>query len=144
MLLNVQGRPQAALTELRQLVVRRYMARADATRDIELLSACQMAIFGITLAAPGQTLAGPAYRVMAAVGLSEQGWAALFLLVALLISGGLALDTRWLRIVGMIGAAALFAFLGAMLWQGNPAGTGWGGNAVLCLFALRVLRRMHW
>lgn len=85
-----------------------------------------------------------AYAAFTLFGLSEPAWGVLFLLVALAISGGLATGQRRLRMVGLMGATALFAFVATLLALGNPSGFGWAGNAgyvALCLFALR---RLEW
>ena len=121
-----------------------HRTRSDATREMELLSALQMALWCVVLAWPAATFALPAYSPMRAAGLTETGWAMVFGLVGVAQAAGLALDRKGLRLLGLVGAAGLYGFLAVMLWYGNPIGTGWGGNLVLCWFALRALRRMNW
>ena len=85
-----------------------------------------------------------AYAAFTLFGLSEPACGVVFLVVALAIGGGLAAGWRRLRMLGLMGAAALFAFVATLLALGNPSGFGWAGNAgyvVLCLFALR---RLEW
>ena len=61
-----------------------------------------------------------------------------YLGVALLISAGLVFErVRW-RIVGLISAAGLFAFIGVMFAFGNPAGLGWAGNFGYMVLQLRL------
>jgi hypothetical protein len=78
------------------------------------------------------------------LGWSEEVWDLIFLVTALLISAGLVLEyPRW-RIVGLINAAGLFAFIGVMFVLGNPAGMGWAGNFGYMMLCLHVLRRLTW
>ena len=124
--------------------LRRWWMSAGAGRPIDLTAALVLATWGVLLLYPLDTFGSPAYAAFTLFGLSEAAWGVVFLLVASMISGGLATGRRRVRIMGLIGAAALFGFIATLLALGNPAGLGWAGNAgyvVLCLFALR---RVEW
>jgi hypothetical protein len=113
-------------------------------RPIELTAASVLAIRGVLLISPLRTFAQPAYAAFRVLGWSEEVWGLIFLVTALLISAGLVLEyPRW-RIVGLINAAGLFAFIGVMFVLGNPAGMGWAGNFGYMMLCLHVLRRLTW
>jgi hypothetical protein len=113
-------------------------------RPIELTAAAVLAIWGVLLISPLRTFAQPAYAAFRVLGWSEEVWGLIFLVTALLISAGLVLEyPRW-RIVGLINAAGLFAFIGVMFVLGNPAGMGWAGNFGYMMLCLHVLRRLTW
>jgi hypothetical protein len=46
--------------------------------------------------------------------------------------------------LGLVGAAGLFAFTGTMFVIGNPAGFGWAGNFGYLALCLAALRRLSW
>lgn len=122
--------------------VRHWVSNPKTQRAIELTAASVLAVWGFLLTLPVVTFAGPPYAALRAVGVSETAWGLVFLGVALLMAGGLALRrTRW-RMVGLTLAAGLFAFIATMFLASNAAGFGWAGNfgyAVLCIVALRRL-----
>lgn len=114
-------------------------------RVIDVTAAAVLATWGGLLLSPwavfGSTSAYAAFR---AVGLSETGWGLIFLGVALTLSGGLALERPRLRMLGLVGAAGLFAFTGTMFALGNPSGFGWAGNFGYVALCLAALRRLNW
>ena len=120
----------------------RWVTHAHVQRPIEMTAAAGLAVWGVLLISPLSTFAQSAYTAFRIVGWAEEAWGLIYLAVALLISAGLVFEhPRW-RIVGLVGAAGLFAFIGVMFALGNPAGLGWAGNfgyMVLCLHALRQL-----
>ena len=120
----------------------RWVTHAHVQRPIEMTAAAVLAIWGVLLISPLSTFAQSAYTAFRVLGWAEEAWGFIYLAVALLISAGLVFEhPRW-RIVGLVGAAGLFAFIGVMFALGNPAGLGWAGNfgyMVLCLHALRHL-----
>ena len=124
--------------------LRRWWQSAGAGRPIDLTAALVLATWGLLLMSPLAVFQSSAYAAFTLFGLSEAVWGVVFLVVALMISGGLATGRQRLRMLGLMGAAALFAFVATLLALGNPSGFGWAGNAgyvALCLFALR---RLEW
>lgn len=124
--------------------LRAWWKSKGAARPIDLTTALVLTAWGVLLLLPLDTFGGAAYAAFTLFGLSETAWGLVFLAVALTISGGLATGRRRVRMVGLIGAAALFAFVATLLAIGNPAGLGWGGNAGYVALCLAALRRLEW
>ena len=122
----------------------RWIIYPHVQRPIELTAAAVLAIWGVLLISPLSTFVQPAYAAFRVFGWSEEAWGLLYLATALLISAGLVFQhPRW-RIVGLVSAAGLFAFIGVMFFIGNSAGMGWAGNFGYMMLCLHVLRRLTW
>ena len=124
--------------------LRRWWQSAGAGRPIDLTAALVLAAWGVLLLLPLDTFGSAAYAAFTLFGLSEAAWGVLFLLVALMISGGLATGRQRVRMLGLMGATALFAFVATLLALGNPAGFGWAGNLGYVGLCLVALRRLTW
>jgi hypothetical protein len=122
--------------------LRAWLVNVCASRAIDLTAALVLATWGLLLLLPMSTFGGTGYAAFRVVGLSEAGWGLVFLAVALVISAGLAWQHTRLRMVGLVLAMGVFAFIATMFLVSNVAGFGWAGNygyAALCLVALRRL-----
>lgn len=121
---------------------REWMRNPRTQRAIELTAAGVLATWGVLLRLPYTTFNGAGYAALKAVGLTEEQWGVVFLGVALMMTGGLVFRRTHVRMLGLILATGLFAFIATMFLVSNIAGLGWAGNygyAVLCLIALRRL-----
>jgi len=125
-------------------LVWRWVTRPHVQRPIELTAAAVLAVWGVLLISPLSTFAPATYAAFRVVGWAEEAWGLVYLAVALLISAGLVFERRRWRIVGLISAAGLFAFIGVMFAFGNPAGLGWAGNFGYMLLCLQALRHLDW
>lgn len=125
--------------------LRAWLVNVCASRAIDLTAALVLATWGLLLVSPWAVFGSTtAYATFTALGLSEAGWGLVFLAVALALSGGVATGRRRWRIVGLVGAAGLFAFTATMFVLGNPTGFGWAGNFGYVVLCLAALRRLNW
>lgn len=117
-------------------------------RGLEWMTSALLLVFAITLALPGDTLAGnPGFAGFVSAGLNEAALALPLSWIALLRMAGLVINGAWrrsphLRMIGAVLGAGIFAFLAmifALPWclgQQPALGIGAGTCAVACLFDL--------
>lgn len=106
----------------------RFLA-AISDRYAEWFSAACMIAWGIALAMPGDTLAGPNFIAFRRFGISEDTWAAVFLVIGVARMITLFLNGRWptgpyVRMAGSLFGALSWAQVSLLLFLGTYLPTG--------------------
>lgn len=115
-------------------------------RGLEWFSAFVMLGWGITLAMPGDTLAGPQYASFGRFGMTEDAWAGIFSAVGLARVVALYINGQWpksphIRMIGSFFGAVSWAQVAYLLTLSTYFTTGVPatGTAVYSLLALADL-----
>lgn len=130
-----------------RMAAARVRHEADAEHTalfFERVMALVLAVWGWQLISPLSVFSSPAYAAFFLFRLTETHWGILFFGVALALTAGQAFKRPRLRILGLIGATGVFAFVGVMLAIGNAAGFGWAGQFGYAAACLHLLRRLQW
>jgi hypothetical protein len=115
-------------------------------RGLEWFSALVMLAWGITLALPGDTLAGPQYAAFGRFGMTEESWAWVFGVVGSARIAALYINGAWprsphVRMIGSTFGAISWAQVAYLLTLSTYFATGIAatGTAVYSLLALADL-----
>lgn len=118
-----------AIEKARKLGLANRFALVLNDRGLEWFSALVMLSWGITLALPGDTLAGPQYAAFARYGITEPIWAGAFCGVGLARLVALYINGNWprsphIRMIGSLFGAMSWAQVAYLLTMGTYVETG--------------------